>query len=454
MVQKAMSLGLEMSELRERTEVTFDALGGGSEAGHRTIAMLDELSGHIPQTRTQLGEWTKSLMAMGMTDQGEIREQLKATAAAQTLMGDKGAASYEKLIRKVKTAVETHTALKIATTKQGGIGETGANVGDVAKEMGISTAKLSAQLKAGTVNAAAFGDALHRALVTKGKGPMESLGLSMSTQLEKAKENFGRLFDGVNAGPFLAEMRGLLGIIDLSTPSGKTMKATLTGGLNAVFKAAGQVTREIKHFIQDLIILGLKGYIAVKPVVKIFRESEVAVNALVGALGSVANVMLSLAGPAGQAFQLLGGAAEGAGHGEGGSIAKGLIGGMLGSIPGIKEGAKLIGLAATGGIADAAQIHSPSRVTQEQGMQMGAGMAGGIDASAGLVGAAATRLASSGVRGLSQGGQGPAANNTSNRTIHVGGVHLHVNGPVKDAESLTETAVSLIFERFQLQQGA
>ena len=57
---------------------------------------------------------------------------------------------------------------------------------EVAKAMGLSTQQLAGQLKAGTIDAQKFGDALSSTLIAKGKGPLEEAGNSLGVILAKA----------------------------------------------------------------------------------------------------------------------------------------------------------------------------------------------------------------------------------------------------------------------------
>src|SRR5882724_12016223 len=91
---------IEQVGLREKLQGTFAALGGGEAAGQKTIAMFDELSSKLPQSREDLAQWTKQYQAMGLTDVGKLRTQLIATASAAALM-EGGGESFAKLSKKI-----------------------------------------------------------------------------------------------------------------------------------------------------------------------------------------------------------------------------------------------------------------------------------------------------------------------------------------------------------------
>lgn len=490
-------LAIEQVELRDELLTTFSALSGGPAAGAATLGMLDDLAGQLPQTRAQLADWTKTYQALGMTDLSVLQGQLRATASAQAIMGASGAEAYTNITRKIQTAVETHSGLKIAAKGLASLASTGANVADVAGKMGISAKDLSDQLKKGTVNAEAFGNALQAALVEKGVGPLENLAGDMGTIVAKAKENFGRLFDGIDTKPFMGALGQMMHILDASQPSAKALKAGLTGFFNTVFALGAKAIPIITHFFLRLELGALRTYNAAKPAItelkKLFGSGDGSnLDAYLLSLAHAAEtIAVSMARALNVAVRLL----SVANKMTGGMIGGGLTSGLGGEKGKAQKGGEALGDAVKGGLQKSLDMHSPSRVmmrlgghaveglhgglragavgTARAGASLGVGLAAGaaLGARAGIgVGAAAgggigarirDRASAEGGRIASptfraSAGAGPAASGAAGGgkqiTVNVGGIHLS-GADGQSAQELTETAVATLFERIAMQQG-
>ncbi len=88
-----------------------------------------------------------------------------------------GPAAFQKIERKIHDAIEGHHALKIASkelTKTIGTNLAGA----AAERMGLTLEQLEVKLKAGTVDAAKFGEALEETLIAKGAKGLNALWAS------------------------------------------------------------------------------------------------------------------------------------------------------------------------------------------------------------------------------------------------------------------------------------
>jgi len=250
----------------------FTALAGGQEAGEATLGMVDDLAKGLPQSREQIAQWTKQFMAMGVTDLGALREQIEATASAQALFGDEGAAAYTSLTRKIKDAAEAHQELKLSNRQLAAIGGlTGQVVTEAAKRMGLSTEQFAAQMKAGTLDAGKFGDALQDAVTEKGKGPLEALMGSLSVMVSTFKDSISLLFKGMDIKPFTDALQAFFDIFDQSSQSGQAMHAGIVVVMNEIFSIMGKVIDIAETVALELVILGLKGYIALKPVINAFK---------------------------------------------------------------------------------------------------------------------------------------------------------------------------------------
>ncbi len=99
---------LRVTEVNARLVATFEALGEGPGAGQKTLDFLNDLSSKLPQSRDQLAQWAIQYQALGITDLGELRNQIRATASAQAIAGDEGAEAYKNLTERIHIAIEEH----------------------------------------------------------------------------------------------------------------------------------------------------------------------------------------------------------------------------------------------------------------------------------------------------------------------------------------------------------
>lgn len=262
---------LEAVQEKQAAQNMFRAMAGGKEAGDQLFDMMENLSKELPQTKDKLTAWSKEFTAMGVLDQSALQNQLRATASAAALMGDSGAEAFTSLSRKIQEAMLSTGKIKLGEKQLAGFAAMGVNVADVADAMNMSVKDLSEGLKKGTVDATKFNDALTGALIEKGAGPLGKMFGKMETIIAKFKEAIGDMFEDVDIEPFVGAMRSLLEIFDQSTTTGQMLKSVFSGFFTSFFVWTGKAITSAKHFFLDMIILGLKAYIAVKPWIPLLK---------------------------------------------------------------------------------------------------------------------------------------------------------------------------------------
>jgi hypothetical protein len=252
------------SELQQMT-TQLGVLGTASGmTGEQIVGMLDQLSEKLPQTKDQLAAWAKPLMAAGL--QGDkLTTALQATAAAQAMLGDEGVSKFQALQEKIQAAAETGQKLKIPVKGLAALAQAGADVNDIAKRMGITTAQLAAELTKGTVDAAKFGDVLQQSMIDKGAPAIDKMSLSLQSIGEKLKAHISDLFENTDIKPFLVALKDLASVFDQDTASGKFLHTAITTVYNKFFLLASKALPMIKHGFQQVEIGALKIYIAAKP---------------------------------------------------------------------------------------------------------------------------------------------------------------------------------------------
>lgn len=472
---------IESRAAKLEVEGFYEAMSQGLNTGSEVDAMVESLSDRIGIAKDTLEPFTKELMKMGITALPELEDSLLAVTSATALMGKSGGDAFFALTQKIQSAVQAGVGLKIPIKGLGSLAEVGLQVSDVADLMGISAKELAAQLKAGTVNAAKFGDAMQDAIINKGASALDRMAASIGNIKAKFMTDLGDMFEDIDVAPFLAEVKELFTIFSQAKPSGQALKAGIGGFFTEVFRVAKDLIPTLKHFFLDLIIWGLKAYIALKPIVRWFQDSGVGaklVNALlsemkVAAIGVGVGLAYVVAVGAGLVAGL---AAIGAGIiivkdnfmslmtfiGEsvlslaeaGASLANALIDGLTGGIFG---GFSRVGEAVTG-LAESAKntfknvlgIASPSKVMFAMGENIAQGASMGIESGVPDVHGAATTLAAGATQGM-----GDAKGGSSSRSIQVFAEFNFGGGGAggQSATELTEQAVALIFERVALEAG-
>lgn len=486
LIKSGVEFAISSSEAKQAMLGLFDAMGGGIVTGAQTEDMIDRLKAKFGIAKDSLIAWTNSLHAMGITDLAKVEQALLATASAQALVTKGGAEAFTALTKKLQTFVQTGQGLKLPLKGLGSLADMGLTVDDVAKKMGISAEKLAGQLKAGSADAAKFGDAMQQALIEKGKGPLERFAASSANIKKLLSESFGDLFEdlGDSVTPFLAEVKKLFDIFSQGEESGKSLKAGIGVVFKQIFATLTQLVPVAKHFLLDVYIYGLKAYLAIKPIVKAIKEFAASAEgaAMIGtvlssiwtvlqlvgvAVGVVVVVVLALwaamlavavaVWTAVGSFLAFTQEVGGALVGWVASAATAAYDFVAGLVKGIASGASAVsgavtGLAdgATGAFKSALGISSPSKVMMGLGMNTGAGFAEGLEDTGADVHAAASGVAGAAVQGASstEGASPAGASAGANITVNV-----QIDGAGKSAMEITEEMVASVFERMALGAG-
>lgn len=480
LVYMGAKFAIEASQDKIKTEQLFAVLSEGVNTGSEVADTLEALAYQMGVSKGQAEETGKAFMKMGITDLVALQNVVLASTSSFALLGEGGADAFEKLEKKIQITIQTGEKLKIPLKGLGSLAEMGLTVADVASKMGISAKKLGAELKAGTADAAKFGDALETALIEKGAGPLERMGVQLSSTWKIFKDQFADLFEDVDVTPFLVQVKDLFSVFSQAKPSGQALKAGITGFFTDTFKAAAPLVLVVKHFFLDLIIWSLEAYIALKPIQKWFlalEQNKPLMNTLSLLFKSFSISLGIVAVAAGVLVTVFGGIIAGAlaliGYityleldivdGFAKLAAKAIqfgidfVGGLVNGI--VNGGAAVIGAVQSlaGKAKDAFKatlgIHSPSTVMYELGMNVAAGAAGGIQAGAGDVANAGAGLAGGAVAGFSGGAAGGGAGGGSKVEVHANFSFNGSAGTGGEALELTEQAVTLIFEKVALQLG-
>ena len=467
-------LAIEASALKEKLITTFDALTGGT--GREMLATIDGLRGKLGMTREELAPIAEQLLGMGVATK-DLPRQLEAIASVKAIGITGGVEEYLAIQKKL--AGQT----KITSKDLANLYKTGVNVDEVAKAMGISTKQLQDGLKHGTIDAKKFSEALRQAVTLKGASALERQANELSSIWALAKENIKSLFEDVDAGPFIAGLKSVLGMFDKSSASGKAFKLIITQAFNAIFAVAAKVFPYVKAFLLGLAIGALKLYIALKPTIAKLQEffkggPDKSTLSFVEALGEGLKGLAPIIELGASSFIAFGKMAQagiaraqaifafldrarafvseltglfgGGGSAAGGSLIDGIVAGITGKAGSVYAALTQMAGTAIDTLKGALKISSPSKVTEELGKHTVGGFEGGIDKQSGAV-----EDAWGGAVGAFDMPKGPpsgAGGGGKQITINVGGVTI--NGAGKELGEVTEESLSTAYERLALMQGA
>ncbi len=272
LIQSGAAFALEAAGAKTAMLSMFDAMGGGLATGAATEEMIDRVKASTGVLKDELVDYTKQLMAMGVTNLDDIENSITAMASATAMMGKEGASAFTSLKAKIEQATAAGVGLKLADKQLAQLYKTGANVDDIAKQMGLSTKDLRNQLNAGSVDAAKFGAALEDALIEKGKGPLDVMTAQLPYLKKMFLESIGDMFEDVDVGGFLKEVKALFAIFSQANPVGQSLKAGIGSFFNSVFDALKEIVPFVKVFFTQLMIYALQAYIACKPLIAAIRD--------------------------------------------------------------------------------------------------------------------------------------------------------------------------------------
>lgn len=440
---------LRAADAARSTRLLLGAATGSADAGGALAAQIDAVAGRVAIARSELREMAVSLARTRL--QGRALEAaFSAVATATAVMG---AAAGSKLQGIAEEAARTRRFVVGAFDLDG----TGLKLADVgaalAKRLGISMNAAVAAIQNGQVRVEDGLRALDDAIQAKFGRIAKAQLLSFSSQLQRLRENAGRIFEGVNIEPFLEGLRSVLSLFDQSTVSGRALKVLAEGLLNPLFASLAKGAPYARAFFQGMIIGALLIGTTVLRIKKAFdsafgTESTSKVDGLrlamlagASAVGALLGLLLILAAPfifIGSAIyrvysqaQMLYTALSALDFGTiGTNLVQGLAQGIEAGATWAVNAIKRLAGSMMGSIKAALGIASPSKVFAVYGRFTAQGFAKGIEGGAPEVDTA--------VRGLVSlpAAEPPAASSTTVRNQRGGNTYnITING-VRDAEQL------------------
>lgn len=471
-------LTIEASESKQEMLTLFDTLSDGKKSAVEIEGVIDGLKSKFGISKDSMIGWSTALLQAG-TSSDQLEGKLISLAQANAINQKGGADAYLAMAAKLDVLAETGKKLVIPAKGLAKLAEIGVNVSEVAKAMGVSSEELGKQLTKGGVDAKLFGEAIDKALGAKGPKALERMASSSKNIGKLLKESISDIFEDVDVGPFMAQVKSLFDIFGQGTESGKALKSGLGGGMQFLFNKATELIPIIKRMFLQFAIYALEAYIAMVPLYDKLvafgktQEAAILLDAMGMALKAVAiqagvavGIVALVTGIIGIATAQFGlfmvaveavkqtliswslGATQAADE-----FVVGLINGITGGIPKFIQSIKSLanaGLVAWDTITDS---HSPSEAMRTRGGFLGEGAALGVeDSSARVEGASAAMGASVLDSAVSVGSSGQTA--SAPAASGAVQVFVQIDGAGKSAMDITEEMITLVWERMAARQGA
>lgn len=418
-----LKTGFEVTEFNNKLEATFQALGHTPTAGKDTLEFLDRLATQLPQSRTDLAKWTETFEGMGITNTGELRQQVTAIASATALMplnAEKAAHAYTILTGRIQTAKELGQTFTLDKRLDKQLHDLGISLED----LHIKGQKTTKGL---VVGAQDFGNALSNALIEKGKGPLEVMGNEIGVVKEKGMEAFMHLFDGV--GEDLAPIIDALKDIPIILGSDQGAKKGIHETIKFIASALGEAIVETEVFFLEMETGALKLVPILRPVIDDLEK-------------------LGILGRSGaEDFKAFAAGVEGA-AGALAHLAVGDVGGAAVSIgKSILESREPIPQRTSPAHAEGGLVGRPAPG------EFFASVAPGES----IVSKEQTQIGGNAIRGLMSmmSSKTDTSTDSSSKMLHIEHLNLTIDAPagVTDAHQLSVTGLTLALERIQLASG-
>jgi hypothetical protein len=494
-----------ISIVQERSGLlaVFGAISGGATGGAKTLGIVDQMAKRLPFARAQIEGWAKDLLKVGLQGR-DLENAMNAVASATAIMGESGGKAAQDLISKL--ALGGYEAAALVMKLKSGLPESKAMLA----EMGLRVEDLAAavgmtvqQFKRARLSARQMAEAVEKALVKKGAGPLGELAMTWPVLMAKLKEGFSSLFEKLG-GPvkaFMKAVKDMFSQFGRGTPTMKFFQGVVTKVFTYLFGLATKAVKflssgfrqivpaiqAVGKFFEPVGAIGKAVFGAIAAIVKfaygqlkpwigllkmIFTNAMVlkgiksvfvliaaaigvvivVITALAAAIGVVIGIAAGFVGAIVGLVSGIFGALVSLGEGASSAASEfinGLIGGITGGASGVIAAVTALAQGAISAVKGILGIASPSKVMAKMGGFAAEGMAGGLDKGAAGVSDSAAQLGAGAAGGAAKGVAGAKGGKGSIHVeIHDGAIRISAGGAVIDNAGL-----ALALEQLLASQG-
>ena len=345
------------SDAARTMAITAVATFKGKSGAREWAQEVDYLRTKTDLSRQKLEEMGLSLKKF---KGDEFTSAFRAIAVATSAIGDEGGKQIETLVNKIKDGT-----LKADDFKESAISiEEMAEA--LAKVKGTTAAQALKEIKANTVGVSEALLAVRVATDTAFGDAAEAKGKSVESLTAKLKENWDKLFSGADLKVFTHALERIVTLFDETGSSGSTLK-DIIGKVSQFFIdiAAGALITFV-DVMEEILIIGYSLY-------NVWLDIQLAILDAQDALDGMLDFGIDLAS-------------------AGSSAVDGLIAGIKAKIPDAITAIKELGTSVKDAFKAILDIHSPSGVFEDLGINVAEGAAQGIEGGTPEVQAAAENM--------------------------------------------------------------
>jgi hypothetical protein len=290
----------------------------------------------------------------------EAQAAIDSVSASSALSRGAISGYAETLLRAGLRGEDLETALSAAAAKGSALGE---------------AAGTGAAQTLGAMHRAGMGvDGFASRIQSRFGGIARRQAMSFGVQMDKLRESFAGITDGLDLEPFLGALRGLTQMFSQSTSAGKAMREMFTSIFQDFMTGATGAVEIMKQVLRSAIITGLELTIG-------FRRAQIAMLIMATIAKRTVTRIAAAFGVSVNWSNI------------GRNIVSGIVNGILAATPGGVGAMARLASQLKEGLEDALEIQSPSRVFAELGRQIPAGVAVGVqDGSSVATGAVSALL--------------------------------------------------------------
>lgn len=490
---KLVQLGVQTSEAKGDVTRSLELLYGSQKAAEHTYKVLEAITGDIAISQERVMELADTLIQAGQVNGDAMVKSIAAIGKAEAARKGAGA-----VLEGVITRATSSRMFSISRAELMKVGITYKELSrEIAKGIGSTAADAELRLRTGGVAVKAGLDALSKVVDAKmGDLAMRKFA-TVGNQAQRLRDLFGRLFEGVDSGPFGRMLMVIANTLEESSVSGSALRTVLKSAFDELSAAAERVAPYLDTFFRGAILLALKLYNALYPVRQAiarlfggsdtgglektqdkivnfatnvgngFKLAAIAMAWMIDNAGKLAGVFefmaktIPMVGPAidaAKAAITLSTANLGAGSDKtqksGVAVADGVAAGIKAGTPAVEAAMSAMGEKGIAAFDKKMQIHSPSRVMALRGRYLDEGLAKGVndnaDAPASAMAAAGSGAASAIKPG--DGGRGSGA-----PVLHInfmpGSVNASNGGSLSGMRDQLTDICGDVFQRFAATQG-
>lgn len=260
---------LAMADAARSSALMSGAAAGSAKGGEELERVINDVANKSPLARDKIAEMARAMEVAHLQGRN-MQNALEAATTAASAIGDGAASAFTSI------AESSQKARRFLLSKQDleGTGVAFAEVAaSLAKGMGISVAAATTLIQRGGVSVAKGLEAMNAAVQAKFGKTVAAQMISLTTQMAKLKENFGRLFDGINIEPFLEGLKTITDLFSDQTVTGAALKTLFNSIFTPLAEASGGIFPIISAFLRGMVIATLSAYLGFMKVRAAIREA-------------------------------------------------------------------------------------------------------------------------------------------------------------------------------------